>query len=185
MILILKSEYLLFAKNIKIDGKAAGCSDLLFEIKADEEKVLKITFDTVPYVEERPNNLNTVKCGSLVFSIPIKYEKKMYEYEKDGVIRKHPYCDYELLPCSDWNYALSSREMNVEQKDVYIIPFSSEKPPVIIKAKVKKIDWGFEDGYENVCSKTPASLIPVSDEEEIYLYPYGCSKLRMTEIPVI
>ena len=57
--------------------------------------------------------------------------------------------------------------------------------PVTIKPKAQKIDWGYEDGYDTVCAKVPKSREPVSDEEEVTLYPYGCAKLRMTELPLI
>lgn len=174
-----------FAKNIKVNGKSITETDLNFNIKANKNREIVISFETLPYIEKRPHNLNTVKCGSLVFSIPIKYEKKMYEFVRDDVERKYPYCDYELLPVSDWNYALSSNELLVSENEVDKTPFSSEKPPIVIKAKVRKIDWGFEDGYENVCAKVPSSSETISDEEEITLYPYGCSKLRITEMPVI
>ena len=65
------------------------------------------------------------------------------------------------------------------------IPFSSQNPPVIVKAKVKKISWGFEDGYNTVCAKVPESRTPLEEEKEIELYPYGSAKLRMTELPLI
>ncbi|MBR6647211.1 MAG: hypothetical protein IKL09_06830, partial [Clostridia bacterium] len=65
------------------------------------------------------------------------------------------------------------------------IPFSSESPAVVIKAEVRKIDWGFEDGYDTVCAKLPLSTEAISEKEEILLYPYGCAKLRMTELPIV
>ena len=107
------------------------------------------------------------------------------EYERDGVERKFPYCDYELIPISDWNYAYSSDKLELIKNSVAEVPFSSKNPPVMIKAGVKKIDWGYEDGYDTVCAKIPESREPLGDEEEILLYPYGCAKLRMTEIPKI
>ena len=109
----------------------------------------------------------------------------MLEYERDGVERKFPYCDYELIPVSAWNYAYSSQNLEIQRGEVSEIPFSSENPPVTVKASVKKIDWGYEDGYDTVCAKIPESREAVSGEEEILLYPYGCAKLRMTEIPII
>ena len=144
-----------------------------------------ITIETKVYFEKRPYDLYTVKCGSLVFSLPIKYEKKMYEYEKDGVERKFPYCDYEYIPVSEWNYAYCNSKLSVEIDKISNVPFSSENPPVKIKTKVKNINWGLEDGYETVCAKVPDSRIPQSIEKESILYPYGCCKLRMTELPVI
>ncbi len=174
-----------FAKNLKVNGKNTDANELVFHIGAGEKLEIIISFDVQAHFEKRPYDLNTVICGSLVFSVPVKYEKKMYEYEKDGVERKYPYCDYEYIPASDWNYAYCGELLEVERNEVNGIPFSSEHPPVTVKATVKKINWGLEDGYESVCSKLPQSRDAISGEEEILLYPYGCAKLRMTEIPLI
>ncbi len=174
-----------FAENIVVDDESLAGKELSFKFNACENRKICVHFETTPYLEKRPYDLNTVKYGSLVFSVPIEYEKKMYEYEKDGVERKFPYCDYEYIPLSDWNYAYCSTDVSVEQRKISDIPFSSEKPPIVIKAKVKKIDWGMEDGYETVCAKVPASKEPQGGEQEIHLYPYGCAKLRMTELPLI
>ena len=174
-----------FAENLTVNGEKASGDMLSFVVLAGDEKEIVIGFDTVPYFEKRPHDLNTVKCGSLVFSVPVKFEKNMLEYERDGVERKFPYCDYELIPVSDWNYAYSSESLEIQRGEISDVPFSSENPPVKIKAAVKKIDWGYEDGYDTVCAKIPESREPISEAEEILLYPYGCAKLRMTEIPII
>ena len=174
-----------FAKNLVVDGKAVKDEELAFRLKAGQKCVITVSFDADVRLEKRPFGLNTVKCGSLVFSVPIQYEKKMLEYEKDGVERKFPYCDYAFTPVSDWNYAYCGDDFVRVNKDVDTIPFFSEKPPVVVKAKVRKVDWGLEEGYLDVCAKVPRSLEPISGEEEIELYPYGCAKLRMTELPKI
>ena len=109
----------------------------------------------------------------------------MHEYVKDGVERKYPYCDYEYIPQSAWNYAYSSCNFELVKKAISTLPFSSKTPPVTIKATVKKIEWGLEDGYETVCAKIPQARKPIGEQEEIELYPYGCAKLRMTELPLI
>ena len=54
-----------------------------------------------------------------------------------------------------------------------------------MKAEVRQIAWGLEDGYAAVCAKVPQSRIPSSETETVELYPYGCAKLRMTELPLI
>ena len=59
------------------------------------------------------------------------------------------------------------------------------EPPVVVKARVKPIDWGYEDGYDTVCAKVPQSLEPLGEARELELYPYGCARLRMTELPII
>lgn len=174
-----------FAENLTVNGEIAEASELSFEFGAGESKEINISFEVKPVFDERPNKLNTVRCGSLVFSVPVKYEKVMHEYEKDGVERKFPYCDYEYIPASDWNYAYCEGALEVNRNEIADIPFSSLVPPVTVKANVRKINWGLEDGYEDVCAKQPESRLPISEKEEILLYPYGCSKLRMTELPLI
>ncbi len=175
-----------FAKNFCINGNAVSFSEsVAFGIPAGKKTVIEISFDVSPVLTQRPHNLKSVKCGSLVFSLPISYDKKMLEYERNGVERKYPYCDYEYVPASDWNYAFASPFFTLEKRKISDIPFSSENPPVVLKAEMKKIPWGFEHGYETVCAKTPESTIPLSGTEEKELYPYGCAKLRMTEMPLI
>ena len=175
-----------FAKNLTVNQKAtAFCETLEFDISAGQCAKIVIEFETAPAMMLRPHNLRSVKCGSLVFSLPIAYEKRMLEYEKNNVERKFPYCDYEYLPKSQWSYAYSSPLFKLEKREISDVPFSSEKPPVVVKAKVKRISWGLENGYESVCAKIPESTIPLGEEQEIELYPYGCSKLRMTELPLI
>ena len=172
-----------FAQNIRINGQEFSGSEASFSIPAGENRVIQVEFTTVPRFETRPHNLYTVKCGSLVFSLPISFEKDMREYEENGVVRKFPYCDYQLIPTSDWNYGFASPFLTVENREISEIPFSGQNPPVVIKASVQKIAWGLADGYETVCAKVPASTVPLSEPEEISLHPYGCSKLRMTELP--
>ena len=174
-----------FARDLTVNGETMEAEALTFDIKAGESRQIEISFRTEPYFKARPHNLYTVQCGSLVFSAPVRYEKKMFEYETNGVTRKFPYCDYELIPVSDWNYAYCGGSLEVKQNAVSKIPFAEAAPPVVIRAKVRKIDWGLEDGYETVCAKVPESRIPISEEREIDLYPYGCAKLRMTEMPVV
>ena len=173
------------AENVTVNGHHIEKCCLSFDIKKDEHCELLISFDFTPHFEKYAYGLNYVKYGNLLFSLPIENEKIMHEYEKDGVERKYPYCDYELMPKSDWNYGFADTTLNLERKAVSNIPFSQSNPPITINAKMQKIDWGLEEGYENVCAKTPQSLIPVSDAKELTLIPYGCTKLRMTLLPFV
>lgn len=174
-----------FAENPCVNGIGCSAEMPAFEIKSGENREITVTFDTLPEFRKSPCGMNYVRCGSIVYSVPIKYKKNMLEYERDGVLRKFPYCDYEYIPQSDWNYAYKNSSLILEQKTVGDIPFSSSCPPSVIKATVQKISWGFEDGYDTVCKKYPESISPVGAPETIELYPYGCAKLRMTELPVI
>ena len=172
-----------FARRVTVNGEVVN--EVAVFLKAGESKKLAVCFQTDIRIEKRPHNLNAVKCGSLVFSLPIQYEAVMQEYEKNGVERKFPYCDYEYVPKSDWNYGFSSPEFRLETREISDVPFSGSNPPVVVKAKLQKIGWGLEDRYETVCAKIPHSVAPVSAEEELELYPYGCARLRMTELPFV
>ncbi len=175
-----------FAEELTVDGGSVGKSPALsFAFKAGETRTIEIAYAVRPILKDRPHGLKTAELGSLVFSVPIQYEKIRHEYERNGVERKFPYCDYEYRGLSDWNYAYCADALVPEERDVGDTPFSSEKPPIVLKAKMKKIDWGLEDGFETVCAAYPESLEPVGGEEEIALYPYGCAKLRMTQLPRI
>ena len=174
-----------FAREVKVDERMASAEkEISFDIKTGETEI-SISYKTVPELIKNPSGLYSVKCGSLIFALPLEYEKKMYEYEKDGVERKFPYCDYEYLGQGEWNYAFCNTDFVIEERTVGDVPFSSKNPPLVIKAKMKKIDWGFEDGFETVCAKVPERTKPIGAEKTLELYPYGCAKLRMTEMPVI
>jgi len=174
-----------FAKNTKVSGTLCDSKEIAININGGEDVEINVEFDTVPSINLRPNGLSYLKCGSLLFSLPISYATRMHEYEKNGVERKFPYCDYELIPQSDWNFAFCSSDMSVKLNEISSIPFSSTNPPVVIKTKLQKIDWGFEERYDTICAKFPRSLQPISEQTEAILVPYGCAKLRMTEMPFL
>ncbi len=174
-----------FAQNVTLDGEAVSTCDISIGIAAGEHRELNLSYEAVPYFSDRPWGLKTVKCGSLVFSLPIKHKKVMYEYEKNGVVRKFPYCDYELIALSDWSYAFTSDELKVVRTNVDGVPFSSSQPAVKIETMGVKIDWGYDSEFDSVCAKEPQSREPLSKEEAITLVPYGCAKLRMTELAKI
>lgn len=173
-----------FAKNVNINGSHADNNEAIFNVKGGEDLEISIDFETLPTFRSRPNGLTALGCGSLIFSVPICYETRMHEYVKNGVERKFPYCDYELIPKSNWNYAFCSEELLLKTNEISSIPFSSKNPPVTIKTSLQPIDWGFEERYDTVCAKIPHSTEPISDAVEMELVPYGCAKLRMTELPL-
>lgn len=182
---MLKIRIPAFAKQMTFNGKQIQAEqELCVEVQAGET-TYTLCYDADVELLERPYDLRTVKWGSLLFALPISYEKRMHEFEKNRVERKYPYCDYEYIGTSAWNYGFAKDTFTLEQKTVSDIPFSSEKPPVVMKAKMKQIAWGLEDGYESVCAKIPESRKAISEEKEVELHPYGCAKLRMTEMPMV
>ena len=173
-----------FAKCIKINGNNSEDKDIKHEIKQGKTEI-EIEFTATPYFKERPNNLYALQMGSLLFSVPVSYEKKMREYTKKGVERKFPYCDYQFIANSPWNYGYADSDFEIIHNKISDTPFSQDNPPVSIKANMQQIDWGHKFPYRSIARKTPKSRKPISETQKIELYPYGCSRLRMTEMPLL
>ncbi len=144
-----------------------------------------LTMEMCAELVKRPNGLCVAERGNVMFALPISYISKMNEYEKDGVIRKFPYCDYEFIPTSDWNYGFASVQFICEQNQDFQNAFSTTKPPMTLKAKMAKIEWDKNEHYPDMCAEFPKEDGKVGVVEEKELYPYGCTNLRMTEMPLL
>ena len=92
----------------------------------------------------------------------------------------------ELLPEAPWNYGLLPEEGFTFEEcplpEEY--PFYWATPPMIIKAKGKKIpNWKLQD---HMCAELQHSPIKSNEPvEELTLIPMGCARLRLTVFPVI
>lgn len=173
-----------FAENLKVNGEAVDSENLEFAVAVGKTEIT-VEFDTVPCLKKRPNDLYALQIGSLLFSVPVSYEKKIREYTKKGVERKFPYCDYQFIPTSPWNYGFADTVFEVRYKGIGDTPFSQKNPPVTVRAKMQQIDWGLKFPYRSVARKKPKSRISACEVQEIELCPYGCTRLRMTEMPVL
>ena len=50
---------------------------------------------------------------------------------------------------------------------------------------MSRVEWEYADGYDTVAAVCPVSNVAVSDSEDKLLFPYGCAKLRLTEMPKV
>jgi hypothetical protein len=173
-----------FAKNLKINNCKAEVKDVELSIKAGATEI-ELEFEAMPYLKKRPNDLYALQMGSLLFSVPIAYDKKIREYTKKGVERKFPYCDYQFIPKTPWNYGYAASDFEITYNEVGDIPFSQVNPPVTVKAKMQQIDWGLKFPYRSIARKIPKSRVPITAVQETELCPYGCARLRMTEMPML
>ncbi len=139
-------------KKLKVNGEATEAEDLEFAIKKGKRKI-EIEFNAAPFFKERPNDLYALQMGSLLFSVPIAYEKEMREYTKKGVERNFPYCDYYFIPKTSWNYGFSGADFEISRNGAGNIPFSQDNPPVTITAKMQQIDWELKFPYRSVAGK--------------------------------
>ena len=180
-----------FCLDIRIPGFANAARVDQTTVKAGEYYKLRkrwenttavsVELDFQSELTARPSGMKALVRGPLVFALPIKARVHRLEYVRDGVERKYPYCDYEMLPDSSWNYAFCSTEFELIYEGIGDYPFSSEYPPVRLKTRMVPVPWKEENG---VCSMLPDSQIPLANSEILFLQPYGCTDLRMTEMPL-
>ena len=175
-----------FARGLTVNGKSHRAHNGIVRFEGFDRglTVIDISFETEPHLCRRPKGMSVLRYGSLVFSIPVKAEVRRVEYEKNGVERRFPHCDYSYRGTSDWNLAFAEQKFRVTEHPVGDIPFSESDPPLTIDTGLSHIEWGPEDGFETVPARVPKNRRPLDAPQVRRLIPYGCTMLRMTELPV-
>lgn len=164
------------------DGKfAGGC--LTIQKVWSGKTTFTLHLHDEPHLIARPYGLRAAEYGPLVFSLPLETEYVRHEYIRKDVERKFPFCDYELIPHSAWNYGFTDGKLTVREHKGDRVPFSSKAPRLTLETSLSPIEWGHEYGYRNVCARKPDGTTPIGEPVTVELYPYGCAKLRMTEMP--
>lgn len=141
----------------------------------------------------RPGNLWAIVRGPLVYSLRIGERWEMQD--PDRPYKQYPHCDYQVFPETPWNYGLlvdpiqPDAWIRFEEMPISDLPFSPEGSPVRAYVKGKKIRWGIKNGsachVPDDMKPIPGPGEPRGAEEELVLIPYGCTNLRMTEMPFL
>ena len=145
------------------------------------EESIPASFAMESTLRRRPSGMYVLDRGPLLFSLPVGERWEKREYTRGGVERRFPWCDYELFPTTRWAYAFASREWEPEFGEIGAYPFSPESAGIAMRGKLAGIEWGMEDGLLEEC---PAG-VENSAPEWKKLIPYGCTSLRMTELPLL
>ena len=146
----------------------------------EKEEEMEIDFCFETEFVKRPSGMEALRRGPLFYALPIEGEYERIEYERDGVVRKFPYCDYGIASKSDWAFGFGGGPVETLHEELPEMPFDREKPPVMLEMEMVPLDWRKEGG---ICSEKPESLEPVGEPVKKRLYPYGCTTLRMAEMP--
>jgi hypothetical protein len=148
------------------------------------EVLFTLCFPMIPQLVSRPNNLYALVRGPLVYSLRIG--ERWVRINEDMVGHEPPHCDYEVYPTTPWNYGLCINkdvsELEFIQHPLGDCPFSPDGAPITVKVNGKKVEWSMEKG----------AVVPYPEmgwiaevTEELTLIPYGCTNLRITEMPLI
>jgi len=132
-------------------------------------------------VQHRYNNSLTLLRGPLVFSLNpgVRWEK---------VRDEPPTASWRTLPVRPWNYALAinpadpGRAITLNRQALGDCPFSPAGSPLRAYAPARRLpNWDVERGAAAPPAKSPVQTAePI---EQVELLPYGCAKLRVTELP--
>lgn len=176
-----------WAKNVKLNSAGVDISDGFITVKKawEGEETLVLEFEREIEMLTLGGELYFVKYGPLTFSMPIEGKWKMVEYTRNEVERKFPYCDWHIYRNGEFAYGFAAKDFKVVYNEESDVPFSHTKPMLTLEAKLSRINWEMADGYRNVPAKYPTDRRAVSEAETVTLYPYGCTTLRMTELPFV
>ncbi|WP_050697065.1 CBM35 domain-containing protein [Anaeromassilibacillus senegalensis] len=146
------------------------------------------------------NNSTAVERGPLIYTIHVKEDWHTPDPEMDdprvlkmspgGVAPTKAFPSREVTPASRWNYALvydqddPSASFDVTVADeIALQPFHTANAPVTIRATGQIVpEWQL---LNNVVPEPPYSPIQADPalQEQIELVPYGCSRLRIVQMP--
>ena len=173
-----------FASAARVNGNVAPVGAFyVLEREWNGETTVTVELDFETRMTEGFDGLYSVRRGPLLYALPIGDEWHRLEYEKNGVLRKFPYCDYEVLPTTPFAYGFASdRFACVELPTDAPYLFSPEGAPIALEADLAPVAWPEENGH---CTASPAGRTATGKAEALRLIPYGCTNLRMTLLPRI
>ena len=138
-------------------------------------------------------NSVSVERGPITYALKIGEEFKQVVNEKDPIEYGSSYT--EVHPTTPWNYALIDvsddklqTHYQLEKRENFsLFPWNQANAPLLLKTKGKKLpSWKL---YNESTGQLPYSLIynmeTAPETEDIILIPYGCTKLRISQFPIV
>lgn len=172
--------------GLRVRARAGGFHGVWRQWEGTEQ--VKLLLPARPELHRGHNGAAALVRGPLVYALAP--EEKWQRTHEDVPGRELPHGDWEIYPTSPWNYALKVDESTLEtdvrfeQGEVGERPFSPEGAPVKARVKARRLPgWELVNGS---AGDTPASPAESAEpEEEVTLLPYGCTNLRVTELPTL
>ena len=148
-------------------------------------------------------NSIAIERGPLVYALGIK--ENWHKVQFSGEMQKEFGDDCsEVLPASEWNFALLKRQAVLNPASIKVCidttklpstrPWSLDSAPIHLYADACTIpEWTIHNGDTGPIPFSPAEGYDVNDwsnhgesgTRTIELVPYGCTKLRISQFPVL
>jgi hypothetical protein len=191
-------------RNKSVEGQGGETVRLVEKWKDGDEIIMNIPLKLRS--ESRYNNSVSILRGPLYFALRIEKEYKKVKINYDN-FRYKGSVDWEIYPKSDWNYGLMIDRENLMSANQVIenpigrYPFADKDDMIWSEDSAKYIKWEMDAAViiktrgmkikgwtmqNNSAGNPPFSPVkPEGDPEALILVPYGCTRLRITEFPVM
>ncbi|QHS57746.1 hypothetical protein GWR56_20160 [Mucilaginibacter sp. 14171R-50] len=183
--------------TVKINGKVQQLASAGQVIKLSREwkpgDVVELTLPMHVFKNTGYENSVSIQRGPIVYALKIGEEVKQVKNTVDADVYGDSYT--EIRPTTPWNYGLiktadNKLDENYKVEDVKAVssyPWSQANAPIQLKTKGRRIpSWQL---YNNMAGPLPFSTIwnfeTAKEEEELTLIPYGCTRLRISQFPLI
>lgn len=179
--------------TIKVNGRDFAAAEKERLIKVDREwkanDTLQIAFEAPVRLSRWVENSVAVERGPLVYALRITEEWQRREAHD-------LYGEYfEVHPRSPWNYGLLDKHTKSPESGFVLVrqdrgnsyPWTLKGAPIVLRTEGKRIpEWQL---YNQRAGPLPHSRphrhLRDQPGDPIELVPYGCTRLRITEFPVV
>ncbi|MFG1625672.1 beta-L-arabinofuranosidase domain-containing protein [Kribbella sp. NPDC049227] len=169
------------------------------EVEVSGDQTLRLHLGANVQAVPRSGGAITLERGPLVFSLPIGEDWRQIGGEE-------PHATWEIHPTTAWNYAIDPEHTHLFRKPISSNPFSPTTAPLHLQVQAHQIPWPLEHGAAAApppthtrhqtaqAETTPDPVTPGSaglrssvglEVEELTFIPYGCTTLRVTELPAV
>ncbi|MBO9732834.1 MAG: glycoside hydrolase family 127 protein [Chitinophaga sp.] len=141
------------------------------------------------YQQTWNENSLSVERGPLTYALQIGETEQLIHNTKDPGDYGQTYT--EIRPATPWNYGLTNGPEHGQYKVVKapvipLDPWHAKQVPISIKTTARRIpSWQLYNEMSGPIPNISYGMESDDKEEEITLIPYGCTRLRISEFPVL